>query len=221
MLASEAGCTRIWCAAGALGVLDGSAASRRSRARRPRRVLRRDLGLNYAGAILASELLDRIEELESGAPLRAANNEVTHGPEQADPEVPGGPARRADQGAALRPHRGGRRAPAARAARRAGRPDPAPAHAPGRRRGALRAALERQLEGRPRVSGPGGPGPGATSRGRYAAARRRRAGGAAAQGRVRLGRAPRARDGRDRRRDRRRAGSCASTASRASGCSRS
>lgn len=27
--------------------------------------LRRDLGLNYAGAVLASELLDRIEELEA------------------------------------------------------------------------------------------------------------------------------------------------------------
>jgi MerR HTH family regulatory protein len=28
--------------------------------------LRRDLGLNYAGAVLVSELLDRIRELEAG-----------------------------------------------------------------------------------------------------------------------------------------------------------
>jgi hypothetical protein len=28
--------------------------------------LRRDLGLNYAGAVLASELLDRIRELQAG-----------------------------------------------------------------------------------------------------------------------------------------------------------
>ncbi len=37
-----------------------SAASRLARAER----LRRDLGLNYAGAVLACELLDRIRELE-------------------------------------------------------------------------------------------------------------------------------------------------------------
>ncbi|MDX6647321.1 MAG: chaperone modulatory protein CbpM [Miltoncostaeaceae bacterium] len=37
-----------------------AAASRLARAVR----LRRDLGLNYAGALLASELLERIEELE-------------------------------------------------------------------------------------------------------------------------------------------------------------
>jgi MerR HTH family regulatory protein len=37
------------------------AAARLARARR----LRRDLGLNYAGAVLACELLARIEELES------------------------------------------------------------------------------------------------------------------------------------------------------------
>jgi hypothetical protein len=30
--------------------------------------LRRDLGLNYAGAVLACELLDRIHELEHGGP---------------------------------------------------------------------------------------------------------------------------------------------------------
>ena len=30
--------------------------------------LRRDLGLNYAGAVLACELLDRIRELEDGTP---------------------------------------------------------------------------------------------------------------------------------------------------------
>jgi hypothetical protein len=40
------------------------AAVRLARARR----LRRDLGLNYAGAVLACELLARIEELESRGP---------------------------------------------------------------------------------------------------------------------------------------------------------
>jgi|GEM_PF-570664 len=57
----------------ALGLLDGArgpgsaprfprdAAARLARAVR----LRRDLGLNYAGAVLACELLDRIEELEA------------------------------------------------------------------------------------------------------------------------------------------------------------
>jgi hypothetical protein len=49
-----------------LGLLDPppfptDAVQRLARARR----LRRDLGLNYAGAVLASELLARIEELES------------------------------------------------------------------------------------------------------------------------------------------------------------
>jgi DNA-binding transcriptional MerR regulator len=49
-----------------LGLLDPppfprDAAARLARARR----LRRDLGLNYAGAVLVCELLARIEELES------------------------------------------------------------------------------------------------------------------------------------------------------------
>ena len=48
----------------AWGLLDGSpadeAAERLARAAR----LRRDLGLNYAGAVLACELLARIDELE-------------------------------------------------------------------------------------------------------------------------------------------------------------
>ena len=70
---------------------------------------------------------------------------------------------------------------------------------------ALRGAVERQLEGRPRVSGAGrGAGPGLRLARAEPAARRRRAGGQAPQGRVRLGRAPRPRDARDRRRDRRR-----------------
>jgi len=52
-----------------LGLLDPApfprdAASRLARAGR----LRRDLGLNYAGAVLACELLARIDELESRRP---------------------------------------------------------------------------------------------------------------------------------------------------------
>jgi hypothetical protein len=52
-----------------LGLLDPppvprDAAARLARARR----LRRDLGLNYAGAVLACQLLARIEELESRRP---------------------------------------------------------------------------------------------------------------------------------------------------------
>jgi hypothetical protein len=43
------------------GALRADTAARLARAAR----LRRDLGLNYAGAVLASELLTRIEELEA------------------------------------------------------------------------------------------------------------------------------------------------------------
>jgi chaperone modulatory protein CbpM len=45
-------------------VFEPSCASRLARAER----LRRDLGLNYAGAVLACELLDRIRELEDRTP---------------------------------------------------------------------------------------------------------------------------------------------------------
>jgi chaperone modulatory protein CbpM len=48
----------------AFGLIDGAgpaAAARLARAAR----LRRDLGLNCAGAVLASELLDRIDELQA------------------------------------------------------------------------------------------------------------------------------------------------------------
>ena len=43
-------------------LFEPTCASRLARAER----LRRDLGLNYAGAVLACELLDRIRELEDG-----------------------------------------------------------------------------------------------------------------------------------------------------------
>jgi DNA-binding transcriptional MerR regulator len=45
-------------------LFEPSSASRLARAER----LRRDLGLNYAGAVLACELLDRIRELEDRTP---------------------------------------------------------------------------------------------------------------------------------------------------------
>jgi hypothetical protein len=49
----------------ALGLLDAPVNRRDGAARLRRAVrLRRDLGLNYAGALLASDLLDRIEQLE-------------------------------------------------------------------------------------------------------------------------------------------------------------
>ncbi len=48
-------------AAAATPRADPSSAARVARAER----LRRDLGLNYAGAVLACELLDRISELEA------------------------------------------------------------------------------------------------------------------------------------------------------------
>jgi DNA-binding transcriptional MerR regulator len=67
----------------ALGVLDPPAGGRTNRPVFPRdaaaRVaraarLRRDLGLNYAGALLAVDLLDRIEQLEER--LRRSDTEV-------------------------------------------------------------------------------------------------------------------------------------------------
>ena len=81
-------------------------------------------------------------------------------PHQADPENPGGAARRADQGAALRAHRGRRRASAARAARPARWPRRPLLEARRRRRGraahrcraAARAAAARVRPGRRRPS---------------------------------------------------------------------
>ena len=92
--------------------LAGAAAARLARALR----LRRDLGLNYAGALLACDLLERIDELERRL-RRYETDGGDDGPEHADPEDAGGPPRRADEGPALRPHRGRRRAPAAGPAR--------------------------------------------------------------------------------------------------------
>jgi hypothetical protein len=52
-----------------LGLLDPPPFSRDAAARLARAGrLRRDLGLNYAGAVLACELLSRIQELESRRP---------------------------------------------------------------------------------------------------------------------------------------------------------
>ena len=85
--------------------------------------LRAGFGLNYAALGLVIDLLDRIAALEAAA--RASlptHRRLARGPEPADPEVAGGAARRADQGAALRAHRGRRRAPAAGPARPARRP---------------------------------------------------------------------------------------------------
>jgi hypothetical protein len=47
-----------------LGLVEADAPDAEARLARAIR-LRRDLGLSYAGAILASQLLDRIEELEA------------------------------------------------------------------------------------------------------------------------------------------------------------
>lgn len=41
--------------------------------------LRRDLNLNYAGAVLVVELLDRINELEAGLPARRSTSARTGG----------------------------------------------------------------------------------------------------------------------------------------------
>jgi hypothetical protein len=62
-----------------LGIFDPAVPFPRDAAPRIARVvrLRRDLGLNYAGALLACELLDRIELLERR--LRAYNNSTGSG----------------------------------------------------------------------------------------------------------------------------------------------
>ena len=79
------------------------------------------------------------------------------------------------------------------------------AHAGGRRPGWLRAGVEAELARRPRVSGPGAsPGQVFVTQRARPAARRGRTRSQAAQGRVRLGRAPADRLARRGQRDRRR-----------------
>ena len=75
------------------------------------------------------------------APAIAGSRRIDRGHEPADPEVAGGPARRADQGAAVRAHRGRRRAPAAGPARPA-RGSGAAAARPGGRRPRRRCARD-------------------------------------------------------------------------------
>ena len=131
----------------------------------------------------------------SRRPFATARDEHRRPPvdhEPADPEVPGGPARRPDQGAALRAHRGRRRAPAAGPARSTrGARAPAARARPAPTRTGCAPSSRPSSSRRPRVSGPGAaPGPGLRHPAAVPAARHRRARGQAAQGRVRLGRAP-------------------------------
>ena len=155
--------------------------------------LRRDLSLNYAALGLVLDLLERIDHLEAvlaTAPVLREERRA-HGHEQADTEVTGGPARRPDQGVAIRPHRGRRRAPVVGAPRPA-RGARTPAARTGRCRSEHRAARPRSGAGSPTARHR--PGRGARTGLRDPAAlpiaRRGRGGGEAPQGRVRLGRAP-------------------------------
>ncbi len=148
--------------------------------------------LNYA-AIGARHRSARPDRRPRGAlRQRPTAREADHGPEPADPEVAGSAARRADQGAALRAHRGRRRAPAARAARPARRARPARCS---RQAGADPAGCARSWRPSSAAArgsaGPGAaPGPGRRHPAAVPPAGRRRAGGQPAQGRVRLRRAP-------------------------------
>ena len=142
---------------------------------------------------LVLDLLDRIAELESGRRAHARRHGgADDGPEPADPEVAGGSARRADQG------RCGSGTPRSTASICCW---PCSTSRRGWCRGCWRrpgadpdccvSRLEEELARRPRVSGPGADaGPGVRHPAAGPAAGRGGAGGQAAQGRVRLRRAP-------------------------------
>ena len=127
-------------------------------ARTPGRIqrLRAGLRLNYAALGLVIDLLDRIAELEAALRGRPRQTGGHHGPEPPDPEVPGGAARRPDQGP---PRTGTPRSTASTCCWRcstsptvwcrACSPRPAPT------RTGSRADVEAELERRPRVTGPG------------------------------------------------------------------
>ena len=177
--------------------------------------LRAGLALNYAALGLVLDLLDRIERAAKqpaatrpGGRLPWTLNRLTQKSQEALQDAQ-------SVGARHRAHRGRRRAPAARAARPARRAGAAAAR-PGRRRRRrgcgrdLERELSRSAEGdrARRRARPGLHHPAAGP-----AARRRRAGGQAAQGRVRLGRAPAHRARRGGPEPRGRAGPARSTAS--------
>ena len=124
-------------------------------------------------------------------PPTSRRSGLRHGPEPPDPDVPAGPVRSPGHRDPGGPHRGRRRAPAARPARTARRARTAAADRDGRRprRPARRPRVRAREEaahhppGGPARPGLGHPAAGQGDRGR-------RARGQAAEGRVRLRRAP-------------------------------